>query len=505
VTLLFSGLMMAFLEGMVLSRLTGLSTAVARIDSSQATFPQLPAAGNDELAKLAHNINSLLAAIEHSHQELHASEERFRLIAQATNEAIYDWRIAEDRLWWGESFSKLFGHNIPSGHTDLQTWAAFLHPDDARPIQDDLQNALKQTANFWSAEYRFRRADGTYADVLERGYFLRDDAGNAVRMLGAILDISERKQAALALQRAKHNLELQVQARTVELEQLNQQLQVELRERRQAQIVAQSARAEAEQANHAKSEFLARMSHELRTPLNAILGFGQLLEISDLKPRQQQSVQQILQGGRHLLALINEILDISRIESGNLALDLEAVIPDSVLTEAVELVMPLTAGNQIALEYSPSSCCQIPVLADKQRLKQVLINLLSNAIKYNRPNGKVKVTCHITAEQRFQCQITDTGHGIAPDDLPRLFQPFERLNVARPNIEARSNVEGTGLGLAFSQRFVEAMSGTISAESTLGVGSTFTIELALAEPTLATPSLLVPTTNHPSVNAPQHH
>ncbi len=252
-------------------------------------------------------------------------------------------------------------------------------------------------------------------------------------------------------------------------------IQRDITERKRSEAVIRKAKEEAEKANHAKSEFLSRMSHELRTPLNAILGFAQLLEEELISRDSQESVHQILTAGRHLLGLINEVLDISRIESGRLALSMEAVSVAEAVGEALDVTWPLATSRRVTFCATP---CHRYVLADQQRLKQVLLNLVSNAIKYNREDGTVAVTCEPVTDpaggSRLRIAVSDTGRGIPPEQLPRLFQPFERLDAER------SAVEGIGLGLAVSKRLVELMGGVIGVKSTAGVGSTFWFDLAQA-------------------------
>ncbi len=248
----------------------------------------------------------------------------------------------------------------------------------------------------------------------------------------------------------------------------------DLTERKRAEEV-RLAKEAAEEANRAKGEFLSRMSHELRTPLNAILGFAQLLEMDQLAPAQRESVEHILHGGRHLLELINEVLDISRIEEGRLRISLEPVSVKEVVDDSLKLIAPLATDSGIHVEGNLNEAGDRHVQADRQRLRQVLLNLLANAVKYNRKGGKVEITYKEILPGRLRIMVRDTGPGIADDSVERLFTPFERLGADQ------ASVEGTGLGLALSKRLAEAMGGRIGVESTVGEGSTFWVEFALVE------------------------
>ncbi|MDO8251344.1 MAG: PAS domain S-box protein [Rhodoferax sp.] len=250
-----------------------------------------------------------------------------------------------------------------------------------------------------------------------------------------------------------------------ERKRLNQVLQ-------EKNVELQSAKSVAEKANLAKSDFLSSMSHELRSPLNAILGFAQLMESSSPPPTptQKASIDQILQAGWYLLELINEILDLALIESGKLSLSLEPMSLPDVLLDCQAMIEPQAQKGGIRVSF-PQFDGPYFVSADRTRMKQVLINLLSNAIKYNRAGGTVEVTYRAVTAQRLRISVQDSGEGLSPEKLAQLFQPFNRLG------QEAGTEEGTGIGLVVSKRLVELMGGEIGAQSIVGVGSVFWIEL----------------------------
>jgi signal transduction histidine kinase/ActR/RegA family two-component response regulator len=275
------------------------------------------------------------------------------------------------------------------------------------------------------------------------------------------LEVAERRRSAHEVARLNAELENRVRERTAQLEASNQELA--------------QARKDADRANEAKSEFLSSMSHELRTPLNAILGFGQILASEALPKTDAQKREflgHILKAGRHLLALITEILDLAKIESGSLTLSPEPTLIADVMLECRKLVEPLASARGIRMVFPAES--QFCVIADRTRFKQVLLNLLSNAIKYNRESGAVVVSYEAAGSERFRISVQDTGPGLRPEQVAALFQPFNRLG------QESGPVEGTGIGLVVTKRLVELMGGTIDVSSTVGTGSVFFIELRSA-------------------------
>jgi signal transduction histidine kinase len=263
----------------------------------------------------------------------------------------------------------------------------------------------------------------------------------------------------------------------------------DITDRREAELALRAAKEEAERANRAKSEFLSRMSHELRTPLNSILGFAQVLEDLELPAEYRAGVRHILNGGHHLLKLIDEVLDIARIETDQQPMSLEPVRVGSVIREAVDMVRPLAAGRGIRVtEVVPPAAAERYVRADRQRLVQVLLNLLSNAVKYNRPAGAVRVGAEAvraaSGDERLRIRVTDDGAGIAPERQAELFVPFARLGAEL------TGVEGTGLGLALSRRLARAMGGALFLERSDAEGSVFSVDLEpAANPLAAAPAL----------------
>ncbi|HEX8463119.1 MAG TPA: PAS domain S-box protein [Abditibacterium sp.] len=318
----------------------------------------------------------------------------------------------------------------------------------------------------WVGETALLRRDGTEIPVSQVIIAPKDEHGELLFFSTICRDVSQQKQVEAALQKANDELEQRVIERTAALERANQELMV--------------AKEEAERANGAKSDFLSRMSHELRTPLNAILGFGQILELHSLEAKEEECVVQILRAGRHLLGLINEVLDIARIESGRLSLDFEPLEVALLVRESLAMVRPQAAERGVQLINAIDDASAESVLADRGRLHQVMLNLLSNAIKYNGEGGSVTVSCRLieadqwTTHRRVRLEVRDTGPGLSPEDQQLIFVPFERLGLER------SKIEGTGIGLALCRHLIQAMHGRIGVQSEVGHGSLFWIEVPCA-------------------------
>ena len=319
-----------------------------------------------------------------------------------------------------------------------------LRPDGA-PLPHDkcpMAIALKEDRQILGAEAISERPDGSRVWFTAHPTPLHDASGKLIGGINMMIDVTERKRLDKVL--LENNIELK------------------------------KAKNLADKANLAKSDFLSNMSHELRTPLSAILGFAQLLASSKTppSPAQKRSIDQILQAGWYLLELINEILDLTLIESGKLSFSIEQVSLSSLLTECYDLIEPQAIKRNVTLDF-PITEKSIWVKADHTRLKQVLINLLSNAVKYNRVSGKVVVTFNDDVPGRIKLSVEDTGEGLSTEKIAQLFQPFNRLG------KENSAVEGTGIGLVMTKRLVELMGGEIEVQSVVGEGTIFSIELDL--------------------------
>jgi PAS domain S-box-containing protein len=375
-------------------------------------------------------------------EALREREERFRSLIENAHDITCICAADGTMLYQSPSLERRLGYSP----ADLLSRSGYpyVHPDDVPVVRDALSRMVGEPGTVLRLEYRFRHRDGSWRMLEAFGRTLLQNSADAGIVLN-IRDVTERMMAERALEQAKEE--------------------------------AEAAREAAERANRAKSDFLSRMSHELRTPMNSILGFAQLLERAEIPNDQRRGVQHILKAGRHLLQLINEVLEIARIEAGRQNFSLEPVRLRGVLQEAVSLVRPLAAQRAVEVGDGPWVNGDNFVMADRQRLVQVLLNLVSNAIKYNRPGGRVRLSCSAVGDpvrNRISVRVEDTGRGIAADRRDQLFTPFARLGAEQ------TEVEGTGLGLALSQRLTEAMGGTLSLESSGPGGSVFRLELVAA-------------------------
>jgi PAS domain S-box-containing protein len=384
-------------------------------------------------------------------KSLRISEERYRLVSLATNDAIWDWDLTTNGIRWNESMQTLSGYSNDEIGPDIAWWREKIHPDDKDRVITSIASLIDGKENFWSAEYRFARRNGAYAHVAERGYAMRDENEKAFRMVGSMSDVTARKQAEVALREARDWLEQRVAKRTEELERAN----VKLRE-----------------LDRTKSQFLANMSHELRTPMNAIIGFAELIHDGKAGPvsvEQKDFLRDILNSASHLLHLINDVLDLSKVEAGRMEVLRNEVSIEELVIEVVHNIAPIMSakGLKLVREIPPDLP---PTITDRRKLLQILLNLVSNAVKFTDA-GEIAIRCDVAAGT-MRLSVSDTGPGIKVEDLALLFQPFSQLDSS-----LRKRHEGTGLGLNLSKELAVLLGADLTVTSEYGKGSTFTIEI----------------------------
>ena len=347
-------------------------------------------------------------------------QKRLNNIIEGTRSGTWEWEVASDRLFINHHFALMLGYGPQDlAFFTMAHWKSMVHDEDLAQCNQTLNEHLRDASQPHSMTVRVRHKDGHWVWVQSRGSRMVDDASQALRVFGTQTDITALVQARLA-----------------------------------------------DAANKAKTEFLSRMSHEFRTPLNAILGFGQLLSMGgELSAAQTDHLNEIHHAGRHLLGLVNEVLDLSQIEAGRMRVNLQGVNLRPHVLKSTHLLEPLAKAGKVSLliDITPD----LVVHADPKRLEQVLVNLLSNAIKYNHEDGWVKVMARREPSGQVRISVVDNGRGISLVDQRVLFKAFERGSAEN------SHVPGTGLGLSLTQKFVELMQGQIGFESVAGQGSTF--------------------------------
>lgn len=397
-------------------------------------------------------------------QNLRDSQQQLDTAQEIARLGYFRSDLRSGALEWSDRLVRMLGYEPGEITPSMEIFTASIHPDYRERVLGTMAQAFSTTyqvapgerATLPILEYRALRRDGAEIWLRSEAQAEVDNTGKPVLVQGTAQDITELKRTELALI---------------------------------------AARDEAEQASRAKSEFLSSMSHELRTPMNAILGFSQLMNLDEALPdTHRENLHEIMKAGHHLLQLINEVLDLAKVESGQIELSLETVDIEPVVDECLALMSTLADKRDIRINYTGIQAAA--VRADHMRLKQALLNLLSNAVKYNRHGGRVTLTVTQTNRDTLRIEVSDTGPGIPAHQLADLFQPFNRLNAEH------SEVEGTGIGLSITRRIIDMMGGRIGVSSEVGVGSTFWIELPLDDVTTPARDQEQPTSTNSRVASP---
>ena len=382
--------------------------------------------------------NTIANAIERKQIEknLSVSNERFELITRATNDAIWDWNLQTNEVWWNDAVKTMFGFTPEQIEATSKWWYEHIHSEDRERIVSGIHEVIDNGGENWSDEYRFQCADGTFKYVLDRGFAIHRD-GKPVRMIGAMLDITERRHIETEREHLLSN--------------------------------EKEARREAENANRMKDDFLATLSHELRTPLSSILGWSRMLKEKQISGEQaDRAVETIERNARAQAQLIEDVLDVSRIISGKMRLEVRPIDLTAVIENALDGIRPAAEAKGIRLQRVTDT--NVMIAGDADRIQQIIWNLLSNAIKFTPKEGRVQIKME-RINSHVEITVADDGMGIEPETLPYVFERFRQSDSTTTR-----KYGGLGLGLAIVRHLVELHGGTVQAESEgLNKGSTFTL------------------------------
>lgn len=383
-------------------------------------------------------------------QEFKEISSRLELAISSANAGLWDWNIQTGDLVTNELYFKMLGDEVPDGDLDVNDFIDRLHPDDSARTMAAVQTHFKDGSIPFDVEFRFRCGDGSYKWIHSTGNVIeRASDGTPVRMIGQHADVDAHRRA------------------TENVAKLNDELAAQIG-------YAQELASRAEAANKAKSEFLANMSHEIRTPMTAILGFAETLHEYVADPVGEAAVQTIHRNGEHLLTVINDILDLSKIESGEFQIEYIECSPSEILLEVQQLMQVRADSKQIGLAVSIEDEIPSLVRTDPTRLRQILLNLVGNAIKFT-DSGSVSLTCRVPdtgSTDQLQFEICDSGIGMNREQIEGLFQPFVQADTSMSR-----RFGGTGLGLTISKRFANLLGGTITVQSEPDKGSTFKVTI----------------------------
>jgi hypothetical protein len=440
------------LHRFILAPMTGLIRNIQDIGARSDIAARLPVSGQDELAGLATTINKMLEALQQAEKRLLHHEERFKLAVEATNDGLWDWNIETGAIYFSPRWCEMLGYTPAELEPHVRTWEALIHPDDYPAVMQAYRDHLEGKTPYCETRHRMRAKSGEWCWVLGRGKVAaRDSQGKPLRVTGTHSDITDLKE--------KEDL---IRAQNQALMKANQELAL--------------AHWRAQEATHLKSQFLATMSHELRTPLNAVIGYTEIIlagMTGPLTDEQRDYQQRVLANAMHLLEMINEVLDLSKIEAGRVEILQKPFVASELLDEVVYQTKGLLGAKSVRLEATLDEQLPPHILGDYTRLKQVMINLVSNAVKFT-DEGAIHIEMKLADPKTWAIVVRDTGIGIPSHALEYIFEEFRQADGG-----SERRYRGTGLGLAIARRLVVLMRGNIRVASKVGEGSTFTVTLPL--------------------------
>ena len=449
------------LQGIISIPILKLAHVTEKISKEADYSLRVQKLSNDETGVLYDGFNNMLEQIHIREMERQRAEEALRESENSLKEAQriahlgnWDRDLVSNELRWSDEIYRIFGLKAQECEAKHEVFLNAIHPEDRELVKKAVNDTLHERKPY-SIDHRIILPNGVERIVHEQAEVIFDETGTPVRLIGTVQDITERKRAEEELRKHREHLEELVEERTAELA---------------------VAKEQAEAADRLKSAFLASMSHELRTPLNSIIGFtGIILQgmAGPLNNEQTKQLEMVRASSNHLLSLINDILDISKIEAGQLEIVSETFDMREAIEKVVHTVTTQAEKKKLALvaEIAPHVG---QIVSDRRRVEQIIINLLNNAVKFTE-KGEVRIECQVS-DCWLVTRVVDTGIGIKPEDMDKLFKVFQQIGTG-----LNHQHEGTGLGLSISKKLVEMLGGEIRAESQWGVGSTFTFTLPIKQ------------------------